>query len=273
VTTEHHAEPATAPSAAVPPTDAQPVDGQPAAERAAASLLDLWHRWENPGRSASRGLNLRRIAAAAIEIADTDGLAAVSMARVAERLGYTTMALYRHVSGKDELLELMCEAAIESSLPDIPEGIPWRAGIEQWSRGMLQPFLASPWLTEINPTGLNSPSQLAAMDQGLRLLEGTGLPVPEQAAILLVISGYITSHAELMANLSRTRAGAGAPMGTLMGHLAGTGRLPWVDAALASGIFAEHAEDHDDPDDFEFGLGLILDGVEALIARRSRDGS
>ncbi|HMG41030.1 MAG TPA: TetR/AcrR family transcriptional regulator, partial [Acidimicrobiales bacterium] len=258
VTTEHRGEAAAA----------QPDGPSSEAERAAASLLDLWQRWENPGRSANRGLNLQRIAAAAIEIADADGLAAVSMARLAERLGYTTMALYRHVSGKDELLELMPEAVFGSIRLDIPEGTAWRPGIEQWSREVLRPYVASPWLTEINPTGLNSPSQLAAMDQGLRLLDGTGLPLPEQAAILLAVSGHIASHARLLANISRTASGEGAPMGTLMAHIVGSGRLPWVEAAINGGIFVPN---EDDPDDFEFGLALILDGVEALIARSAPD--
>jgi AcrR family transcriptional regulator len=266
VTTEHHSGDDAEPGAVQPAAEAH-AEEPSEAERAAASLLDLWHRWENPGKSANRGLNLQRIAAAAIEIADADGLAAVSMARLAERLGYTTMALYRHVSGKDELLELMSEAAFASSLPDIAEGTVWRPGIERWSQELLRPYVASPWLTEINPTGLNSPSQLAAMDQGLRLLDGTGLPLPEQAAILLAVSGHIVSHARLLADLSRTEAGEGAPMGTLMGHILGSGRLPWVEAAITSGIFMP---DDEDPDDFEFGLALILDGVEALIARRTQ---
>jgi AcrR family transcriptional regulator len=245
------------------PSDALTGSADPSpATRAAASLLDLWHRWENPGRSANRGLNLRRIAAAAIEIADSEGLAAVSMARIAARLDYTTMALYRHVSGKGELLEIMSEAAFEGCLPDIADDVSWRAGIEQWCRSLLQPYLASPWLVEVNPTGLNSPTQLAAMDQGLGLLDRTGLPLPEQASILLTLSGHIASHARLRAQLSAAESGDRAPMGTLIGHLIGTGRLPWVEAAVAGGIFADDA---DDPDDFEFGLALILDGIESLI--------
>lgn len=245
---------------------AAPVRPQAPPEQAAASLVDLWHRWENPGRSANRGLNLRRIAEAAIELADAEGLVAVSMARVAERLGYTTMALYRHVSGKDELLALMAEAAFEPALRQMPEESAWRPGLEQWAHAVLQPYLASPWLTEINPTGLNSPVQLAAMDHGLRLLSSTGLPLPEQLGVLLTLSAHIAGHARLVAGISRTRAGEGAPMGTLMAHVMGTGRLPRVEAAFASGVL----EDDGDPgDDFAFGLSLVLDGVDALLRRRA----
>jgi AcrR family transcriptional regulator len=234
-------------------------------EQAAASLLDLWHRWENPGRSAGRGLNLRRIASAAVGIADRDGLAGVSMARVAEQLGYTTMALYRHVSGKDELVQLMIEAAFEGQLPDIAEGTPWRPGMEQWARALLCPFQASPWLAEVNPTGLNAPSQLAIMDQGLGVLQSTGLPAADQAAVLLAVNGHILSYATMRANLLSASSGTVAPMGTLMVHLAAAGRLPWAARALAEGVF--DSVQIDEPDDFEFGLALILDGVEVLVAR------
>jgi AcrR family transcriptional regulator len=234
-------------------------------DRAAASLLDLWQRWENPGRSASRGLNLRRIADAGIEIADAHGLDAVSMARVAERLGYTTMALYRHVSGKDELLALMSEAAFEPAVAEIPEGTAWRPGLERWARAVLQPYLDSPWLTEINPTGLNSPVQLRVMDQGLQLLSRAGFPLPERVGILLSLSAFIAGHAEFVAYLDRTDAGEGAPMGTLMAHVAGTGRLPEVEAVFASDVF----EDDDPGGEFAFGLSLVLDGVEALLRRRA----
>lgn len=232
-------------------------------ENAATSLIDLWNRWENPGRSAQRGLNLRRIAAAGIEIADADGLAAVSMARVAERLGYTTMALYRHVSGKDELLALMAEAAFASAVEDIPDGAHWRPGLERWARAVLRPYMESPWLTEINPTGLNSPVQLKVMDQGLRLLAGAGLPLPDRLGILLSLSAFIAGHARLVAYIGRTHAGEGAPMGTLMAHVTGSGRLPEVEAVFASDVL----QGDDGTDDFAFGLALVLDGVEALLRR------
>ncbi|HEY8523383.1 MAG TPA: TetR/AcrR family transcriptional regulator [Acidimicrobiales bacterium] len=244
-------------------TVADGTGAEPDRTDAAARLVDLWHRWENPGRSAQRGLNLRRIAEAAIEIADADGLGAVSMARVAERLGYTTMALYRHVSGKDELLAVMAEAAFEPALEDIPAGTPWRAGLERWARAVLGRYLASPWLTDINPTGLNSPVQLKLMDQGLRLLAPTGLPYLERLGVLLSLSAFIAGHARLVAYVARTEAGEGAPMGTLMTHMAGSGQLPEAEAALAAGMLGD-----DDFDDFAFGLGLVLDGVERLLRRR-----
>ncbi|MFC7655745.1 TetR/AcrR family transcriptional regulator [Pseudonocardia benzenivorans] len=68
---------------------------------------------------------------AAVEIADADGLAAVSMARVAERLGNAPMALYRHVRSKSELLILMADLAMEGP-PPLPAGSGWRPALTAW---------------------------------------------------------------------------------------------------------------------------------------------
>ena len=65
------------------------------------ALEILWG--DAPSGRRTRGLSRERIVEAAIELADTDGLAALSMARLAERLGCGTMSLYRHVANKDEL--------------------------------------------------------------------------------------------------------------------------------------------------------------------------
>jgi len=88
-------------------------------DRGAAAVRDR----EKPRlRAESLGLTLARITAAREALADAEGLAAVSMAQVAESLGVTTMALYRYLAGKDELLALMSDAAIGMPLPTAPGG-------------------------------------------------------------------------------------------------------------------------------------------------------
>ncbi|MFD0891176.1 TetR/AcrR family transcriptional regulator, partial [Streptosporangium algeriense] len=66
--------------------------------------------WRRDGAEARQGLSLDRIVRAGIELVDAEGLAGLSMRKVAERLGFTTMSLYRHVSGRDQLIDLMCDA-------------------------------------------------------------------------------------------------------------------------------------------------------------------
>ena len=78
-------------------------------ERPPTGLERLWRR-DEPERKPRLGLSLERVVGSGVELADGDGLAGVSMKRVAERLGFTTMSLYRYVTSKDELLLLMQDA-------------------------------------------------------------------------------------------------------------------------------------------------------------------
>src|SRR3954452_5558034 len=119
---------------------------------------DLWSRWASPAPHAKEGLTLQRITKAAIELADADGLTAVSMARVARKCGFTTMALYRHVSSKDELLLLIFHEAI-GGFPQVPAGLGWADALRWWARTLNDRALRSPWVVDVNPTGLNTPHQ------------------------------------------------------------------------------------------------------------------
>src|SRR5689334_284269 len=103
---------------------------------------------------AKRGLSEAKVVAAAIDLADRDGVEAVSMARVAERLGFTTMSLYRHVRNKDELLRAMLDRALgppPSALDD--PGEDWRAALELWTRSVLEALLRHPWAIRVPVTG------------------------------------------------------------------------------------------------------------------------
>src|SRR3954468_16406873 len=95
--------------------------------------------------SADGGLGVGTIVAAGIAVADAEGLAALSMRRVAAELGAAPMSLYRHVRDKDELLLAMMDAAIaEVSLPEPPAD--WRGGLELAARALWAGFRRHPWL-------------------------------------------------------------------------------------------------------------------------------
>src|SRR5919199_6276160 len=93
---------------------------------------------QQPGTRGPRpGLSLERVVDAAIAVARTEGLAAVSMARVAATLGVSTMGLYRYVAGKNELLTLMVDRAW--GVPPSPAGDAdggWREGVARWAWGL-----------------------------------------------------------------------------------------------------------------------------------------
>src|SRR4051812_49574831 len=100
-----------------------------------ASIAAAWGLRERPARGPRPGLSLERIVGAAVDLADAEGIGAVSMGRVAKELGSSPMSLYRYVAAKDELLALMVDAAL--ALPNAPgdPGEDWRAGIARRAWG------------------------------------------------------------------------------------------------------------------------------------------
>lgn len=86
------------------------------------SLALLWRTSERTGRRGKHDLSVGRIVHAAIELADAEGVAALSMRRVAERLGVGTMSLYTYVPGKRELLDVMVDT-VHGELARVLDGI------------------------------------------------------------------------------------------------------------------------------------------------------
>ena len=180
------------------------------------------------------------------------------------------MALYRHVASKDELLLLMFNDAIGPA-PRIPDGLDWAEGLRVWTRQIVERLSGSPWAVEINPTGLNTPGQLAVLDTGLQILDDTGMDYGDRANVLLVISGLAFSHVRLTTDFSRTEA-AGT-FGRLLSAPEIADRFPAVHALVASGAFEDdgvHSTAPEDVlDDLELGLQLIIDGLAVRLARQA----
>lgn len=242
------------------------------------SLQLLWGRREPPRRGPKPGLTLERIVAAAIKVADTDGLGALSMARVAEELGYTTMSIYRYVASKDELIALMKNAA--TGEPPRADGVvgPWRDELERWAHEAMATYRRHPWYVELPISGAPlSPNDLAWLDWGLAALATTGLAVWEQLAIMTTLTGYVRNAARLSTELARANwdTAAEADYGRLLARLVDADRLPALHAAIAAGLF-DPGDETPQPNqpadldaDFRFGLRIILDGVRALIDQRA----
>jgi AcrR family transcriptional regulator len=204
----------------------------------------------------ARGLSVELVVQAAIDIADEAGLAAVTMAAVAKRCGFTTMSLYRHVASKDELVRRMLDEALGTA-PAL-ESSDWRAGLEQWARAMLAILDRHPWGIDVPITGiLGTHAQLSWLDRALEALAGTGLHDGEKAEIALLLNGYVFWSARLRFQVPQDE------LDVIPGSM-DVEAYPFLARAVGAGIF----EDGSTPeDDFAFGLGRVLDGVEALIGR------
>jgi AcrR family transcriptional regulator len=222
-----------------------------------------WRRRAAPSRGPKPGLSADEVVRAGIELADEEGLAALSMRRVAERLGFTTMSLYRHVPGKEELIEAMLDAAIGAP-PAVAAG-DWRTGLAGWGRANYAIHQRHRWLLLATvrrpPTG---PNHLRWLDAGLQALAGLGLSGQEQLAVVLLVEHYVRGAAQLASSLVAEAEWGPGYIRTLK-QTAADGRHPALAAVVAMGTFDAPS---DGPDDFEFGLGCVLDGVAALIERR-----
>lgn len=246
----------------------------PTDQRLPRILALMWGREHPQRRGPKPGLNLQVIAEAAIKIADAEGLSAVSMSRVATELGFSTMALYRYVSSKDDLVALMVDTAAGRPEFVVPAGEHWREGLSTWSHAYREVLRRHPWMTTVPISGPPiAPNELAWMDAALGAMSGTGLSPDERMSVLLLVSNYVRSATQLEVQLAAA-ARAGGPQrsavmreyGRVVLDLIDPQQMPALQEIMSSAAFA--ADDNVD-DEFEFGLQTLLDGVAARLARET----
>ncbi|GLY51680.1 TetR/AcrR family transcriptional regulator [Lentzea sp. NBRC 102530] len=214
------------------------------------------------------------ITRAAIAIADAEGLAAVSMARVAQEMGNATMALYRHVKNKDELLTLMADAAFDEP-PSLPDG-DWRAQLGVWAKALLSGVRRRPWFLQLPLNGPPSgPRSLAWFDRALGALDDTPLEAGEKVGVVMGLMTFVHGEAWLTVGLTRGYEQDpdrfSAQYGQRLREIVDPRRMPALAKIVAAGVF--DADDLLDADDmaaeFDFGLHLFLEGVAAHIGGRA----
>ncbi|MDH6139676.1 MULTISPECIES: TetR/AcrR family transcriptional regulator [Kitasatospora] len=226
-----------------------------------AAMRLLWGPPPKPTRGPKPALSLTGIAEAGIEIADSQGLAALSMQRLAGALGYTKMSLYRYVPGKAELIALMVEQAMGE--PPASREADWRGQLGDWARRLYAVFAHHPWLLDatVGPRPIG-PAEVSWMERGVSALAHTRLTGAEQLDALALLAG----HARGIAVQARASAQPESQLTAVLGELMTTqrDRFPAVATAMAS-----VAESGGQNQALEFGLDRILAGLDALIAERA----
>lgn len=220
--------------------------------------------WPAPAPARRRGrppkMSVDHVVAAGIAVADADGVAAVTMQRVADELDAAKMALYRHVRGKTELIALM----LDSALGEAPEtdGDNWREHIGVWARTLHERMSRHPWTTELVVTRtVPGPHELGWFEAGLAALATTPLTGAERLDTLALLSNQVTAsvrQAVVSANPEASMAAAMAPILETY-----SSRFPHTAAA-----FSEAGDSGDQDDALDYGIERILDGVAALISWR-----
>jgi AcrR family transcriptional regulator len=242
-------------------------------ETLSPAVKAAWGRRERPARGPKPELTLERIISAGVALADAEGLNAVSMSKVAAALGTGAMSLYRYVSGKDELVTLMVDAAYGNppERPAEPSG--WRAGLSWWARTQLEAMSRHSWAIRVPLSGPPlTPFTVNWLEQGLRCMTETPLTETEKMSVILLITGYVRNETSVTADLDASFLAGSTPVqamsryGRLLAELTTDGDFPGLNTVIASGFF----EAQDDPPDAEFLFGLerILDGIDLLIKRK-----
>ncbi|WP_329419315.1 TetR/AcrR family transcriptional regulator [Streptomyces sp. NBC_01268] len=202
----------------------------------------IWARPERTGRGPRPAYSRSDIAAAAVRIADADGIDGVSMRRIAAELGCGTMSLYNYVPRKEDLYELMVDAAsAEYELPDPPSG-DWRADMTVMARQTRAIMYRHPWLSHVMTTAYGfSPHALRFLEWCLGCLEPLPVDPGLKMQLIAMINGTVMAtvrNEQAMAERSRglpwseeeEQAVRGA---YLMGQVA-TGAYPHLAALLAA---------------------------------------
>jgi AcrR family transcriptional regulator len=236
-------------------------------ERDRRQARTIWERIDQAGRGPRPALTHDQIAEAAVEIADAEGLDAVSMRHLADRLGVATMGLYRYVASKDEVYELMLDVvAAEISLP---EG-DWRAVADAYARQVRALTLRHPWLQRAYarvPVSL-SPRNLANVEHALASIDGLGLDVDTMMAVFGTVHSFARGavFAEVAQREVLVRQGWESADDVRLAYIPwvswmmGTGRYPALTRYIVEGSNEDDAEWQ-----FEFGLECVLDGIAARL--------
>jgi AcrR family transcriptional regulator len=237
-------------------------------ESMATTMALLWGTKPAPARGRKPGMTVERIVTAAIEIADADGLDALSMRRVADALGVGTMSLYRYLPGKAELFELMLDTVMGEDVPPRPHETGWRESLADVARQSLAGYRRHPWLLDASLSrGLVGPNQAAVLDRLLTILDGTGLTGGQKMAVVGLVVGYVQGRARQLADNARTVRRSGMTDVQFWQEFAPL-LTPHLDAARFPAFATVWGDDElSFADEFEFGLQRVLDGIESYINR------
>jgi AcrR family transcriptional regulator len=230
--------------------------------------------WGVPAVTRRRGPKpahtVQQIVQVAMEVADAEGFAGLSMPKIAGRLGITANALYRYVSSKDELVVLLNEAGWGLPPESIRHAGHWRDAAVQWTHAVIERTRVHPWLLDIPIRGAPiTPHLLGWLEVFLEAMASSGLSVPDLVSCALLLDGYARSIANLSRDLDRSGAPATLPPAVVefVQPLLLERGLPRVAAMMAGGDYEE--SDVSDAD-LDFGLNRILSGIECLIISQNR---
>lgn len=231
--------------------------------------MTFWERIEKQERAGRGALSAARIAAAGIELADAEGLEGVSMRKVAGRLESGTMSLYRYVSSREELIELMADHVCAEAIAP-PRTGEWRTDVAEIARISRRVALRHPWMAGHATSLLGfGPNTLAMMESTLALLDGHGLTAGETFDLWATLQSFVQGHVleESARNEAARRADTSV---TELRARNSASLLRWLNDGQhpRAAKFIRHASNALDADEaFERRLGYLLNGLARAFLR------
>ena len=207
-----------------------------------------------------KGLGVGKIVRAGIALADDEGLEGVSVRKLAQRLSVSTMAAYRHIGSRDEVIAAMVDVAFGPPpvLSDLSED--WSGGLRRWALAVYARYDAHPWLLDAPVHGMpTGPHRLRWLEAVLQVLAGAGLELQERLNAALLVDGHVRTVAALKRSLGTAahdtrRSG---PETWLLTRLESDG-LTSMAQVLKTGVL-----DDEQGYELDYGLDRIIAGIEA----------
>ena len=231
----------------------------------------LWEDRSKGTRGPRAAFTPEEVVLAAMQIADAEGLGAVTMNAVASRLGLTTMAIYRYFPNKEALYDAIIDTGM--GLPPAmaePYG-DWRTAVARWSHAKRAMLISRPWLAELPFVAApHGPNWLSWLEALARALARSGLSGVDIGQMISVVDGYTRGASDTSISLARARARGtselawAAAVGADLGRSIGDPRF----TTFAS-IITANTEGHPQTmeESFDFGLQRVLDGIALYVER------
>ncbi|MDA3629937.1 TetR/AcrR family transcriptional regulator [Saccharopolyspora oryzae] len=224
--------------------------------------------WMRDRQRGSRpALTEEKIVRTAIDLADAEGIEALSMRRIAAEMGSGTTSLYRHVTNKDELIELMVDAVHGEGEPPVESG-DWLEDLAAIARSSRASLLRHPWLVQQatrRPT--LGPNVLKRADHQLGVVGRATDDASQAAMVVSAISTFVLGSAaaeladlEAQRSTGMTEADWQHAVGEYVRQVVESGQYPHFNRRILE------ADDRDHEARFEFGLACLLAGIARALA-------
>ncbi|WP_329100371.1 TetR/AcrR family transcriptional regulator [Micromonospora sp. NBC_01699] len=243
--------------------------------------------WRTPGSAEVRtgpgpkpALSVDEIVDAAIEVADRDGMAGLSMRAVGERFGRTAMALYTYVPNKSELLDLMYDRAHAELPTEYAPEPDWRATVTAWAGDLWAFYLRHPWVLQVSQARpVLGPNEYVVLETLLRILYRTGLRSQAVRRTVGTLFHFVRGIAQTVTEARHAKVATGMSdedwwyaRSALLAEVAPDfgERFPTVTRLESDRGFRLDDEsvpylEQEARETFDFGLTVLLDGIEAVV--------